>query len=35
VDDFIGSFWFFMIGGLLLVGLVVLLFVLRNRREED
>jgi LPXTG-motif cell wall-anchored protein len=35
MGDFIGSFWFFVIGGALLVGLVVLLLVLRNKRDED
>jgi LPXTG-motif cell wall-anchored protein len=35
MGDFIGSFWFFVIGGLLLVGLIVLFFVIRNKREED
>jgi len=35
VDDFFGSTLFFVIGGLLLVGLVVVLFVMRNKREDD
>ena len=35
MSDFIGSFWFFVIGGVILVGLVILLLVMRNRREED
>jgi LPXTG-motif cell wall-anchored protein len=35
MGDFIGSFWFFAIGILILVGLVILLLVMRNRREED
>jgi LPXTG-motif cell wall-anchored protein len=35
MGDFIGSVPFFIIGGLLLVGLVVLLFILRNKREDD
>jgi LPXTG-motif cell wall-anchored protein len=35
MGDFIGSTWFFVIGGVLLVGLVGLLLVLRNKRDED
>jgi LPXTG-motif cell wall-anchored protein len=33
--DFIGSPLFFVIGGVVLVGLIGLLFVLRNKREDD
>jgi LPXTG-motif cell wall-anchored protein len=35
MGDFIGSFWFFAIGILILIGLVILLLVMRNRREEE
>ena len=35
MGDFIGSFWFFAIGVIVLIGLVVLLLVLRNKREEE
>jgi LPXTG-motif cell wall-anchored protein len=35
MSEFIGSFWFFLIGGIVLVGLVGLLFILRNRRDDD
>jgi LPXTG-motif cell wall-anchored protein len=35
MGDFIGSWPFFVIGGIILIGLVILLLVLRNRREED
>ncbi len=35
MGDFIGSFWFFAIGGIVLLGLIGLLFVLRNKRDED
>ena len=34
-DEFIGSFWFFALGALVLVGLGGLLYYLRNKREED
>jgi len=33
--EFIGSFWFFVIMIVLLLGLVGLLIILRNRRPED
>jgi LPXTG-motif cell wall-anchored protein len=35
MGDFIGSPLFFVIGGVLLVGLVGLLFILRNKRDQD
>ncbi|MCI0461825.1 MAG: LPXTG cell wall anchor domain-containing protein [Gemmataceae bacterium] len=35
MGEFIGSVWFFVIGGVLLLGLVGLLFVLRNKRDQD
>jgi hypothetical protein len=35
MGGFLQSWWFFGIGGLLLVGLIVLLLVLRNRTDED
>jgi len=35
MGDFIGSFWFFVIGVIVLLGLVGLLIVLRNKRDED
>ena len=33
--EFFGSFWFFVIGIVVLIGLVGLLLVLRNKRDED
>ncbi len=35
MGDFIGSLWFFVILGLILVGLVVLFLYLRKKGEED
>ncbi len=35
MGDFIGSVPFFIIGAVVLVGLVGLLFVLRNKRDQD
>jgi hypothetical protein len=35
MSDFIGSFWFFVIMIVLLLALVGVLLVLRNRRPED
>jgi hypothetical protein len=35
MGDFIGSFWFFVIMIVLLLGLVGVLIILRNRRQED
>jgi len=35
MGDFIGSPLFFVIGAVVLVGLIGLLFVLRNKRDED
>ncbi len=35
MDDFIGSFWFYVILILILVGLVGFLLYQRNRRPED
>jgi LPXTG-motif cell wall-anchored protein len=35
MGDFIGSPLFFVIGGVLLVGLVGLLFILRNKRDDE
>jgi LPXTG-motif cell wall-anchored protein len=35
MGDFIGSFWFFAVGIVVLLGLVGLLLVMRNRRPED
>lgn len=35
MGDFFGSFWFFVIGVVVLIGLVGLLLVLRNKRDED
>jgi hypothetical protein len=35
MGDFIGSFWFFVIGGAILVGLIVLFIIVRNKQTED
>jgi LPXTG-motif cell wall-anchored protein len=35
MGDFIGSPMFFVIGGVVLVGLIGLLLVLRNKKDED
>ncbi|MCC6420566.1 MAG: LPXTG cell wall anchor domain-containing protein [Gemmataceae bacterium] len=35
MGDFIGSPMFFVVGAVVLLGLVGLLFVLRNKREDD
>jgi LPXTG-motif cell wall-anchored protein len=34
-DGFIGSFWFFALGAVILLGLGGLLFYLRNKQEGD
>ena len=33
-DDFIGSFWFFALGGLLVLGLGGLLYYLRTKQDD-
>jgi len=33
--DFVGSIWFFVIGGVLLVALIGLLLFLRSKGSED
>jgi LPXTG-motif cell wall-anchored protein len=33
-EDFIGSFWFFALGVIILLGLGGVLFYLRNKRED-
>jgi hypothetical protein len=35
MGDFIGSFWFFVIGIIFLLGLVGVLIVMRNKKDED
>jgi LPXTG-motif cell wall-anchored protein len=35
MGDFIGSFWFFVIGIIILLALVGVLIVMRNKKEED
>ena len=34
-EGFIGSTMFFVLGGVVVVGLVILLMVLRNKRQDD
>jgi hypothetical protein len=35
MGDFIGSLWFFVILGVILVGLIILLIYLRKKGQED
>ena len=35
MGDFIGSFWFFVIGIVFLLGLVGVLIVMRKKKDED
>ena len=34
-DDFIGSFWFFVLGGVIVIGLGGLLYYLRTKQSDD
>jgi hypothetical protein len=34
-DDFIGSFWFFVLGGVIVLGLLGLLYYLRTKQDND